>query len=191
MTARGFALFGTPIGSCAVAWSERGIVGLHLPEASEADTRRRIARDFPDARDTPPPSRVRRAMDGIVALLHGEAADLSAVTLDMDRLPPFHRRVYEVARAISPGRTLSYGEVARRAGAPGAARAVGQALGRNPFAIIVPCHRVLAAGGRIGGFSANGGTTTKIRLLSLEGARAAGVPRSSNSRAHHGAVRDV
>jgi methylated-DNA-[protein]-cysteine S-methyltransferase len=191
MTARGFTLFETPIGTCAVAWNARGIVGVQLPEASEADTRRRIARDFPDARDIPPPPGVRRAIDGIVALLQGEPADLSTVSLDMDRLPPFHRLVYDVARAISPGQTLSYGEVARRAGTPGAARAVGRALGRNPFAIIVPCHRVLAAGGRIGGFSANGGTTTKMRLLSLEGARVAGIPALLDPRAHHGAVRDV
>ena len=117
---------------------------------------------------------MQRALDGIVALLRGEASDLSAVALDMERVPPFHRRVYEAARTIPPGATLSYGEIAARLGAPGSARAVGQALGRNPFAIVVPCHRVLAAGGKVGGFSANGGVTTKLRLLSIEGARANG-----------------
>jgi methylated-DNA-[protein]-cysteine S-methyltransferase len=116
-----------------------------------------------------PPLDVQRALDGIVALLLGEASDLSAVALDLDRVPPFHRRVYEVARTIPPGATLSYGEIALRLGAPGSARAVGQALGRNPFAIVVPCHRVLAAGGKVGGFSANGGIATKLRLLSIEG----------------------
>jgi methylated-DNA-[protein]-cysteine S-methyltransferase len=111
---------------------------------------------------------VQRAADQIVTLLRGEASDLSSIALDMDRLPPFHRRVYEVARGIGPGTTLSYGDLAARLGRPGAARAVGQALGRNPFAIVVPCHRVLAAGGRIGGFSASGGVGTKLRLLSIE-----------------------
>src|SRR5207244_4465282 len=101
-----------------------------------------------------------------------EASDLSAVALDMERVSPFHRRVYQVARTIPPGATLSYGDIAAHLGARGLARAVGQALGRNPFAIVVPCHRVLAAGGKAGGFSANGGITTKLRLLSLEGAHA-------------------
>ena len=89
----------------------------------------------------------------------------------MDGVPEFHRRVYEAARAIPPGNTLSYGDIAKRVGAPGAARAVGQALGRNPFPIVVPCHRVLAAGGKIGGFSAQGGVATKRRMLAIEGAR--------------------
>jgi methylated-DNA-[protein]-cysteine S-methyltransferase len=129
---------------------------------------------FPDAREAPPPPDVQRALDGIVALLCGKVSDLSAVVLDMDRVPPFHRRVYAVARTIPPGTTLSYGEIAARLGAPGSARAVGQALGRNPFAIVVPCHRVLAAGGKLGGFSANGGITTKLRMLSIEGAQANG-----------------
>src|SRR5439155_16025712 len=96
------------------------------------------------------------------------------VALDMERLPAFHRRVYEIARTIPPGETLSYGELAARLGVPGAARAVGQTLGRNPVAIVVPCHRVLAAGGKVGGFSANGGITTKLRLLSIEAAHSNG-----------------
>src|SRR4029079_6784817 len=103
-----------------------------------------------------------------------EAAELSAIALDMAQVPPFHRRVYEVARTIPPGATLSYGEIATRLGVPGSARAVGQALGRNPFAIVVPCHRVLAAGGKMGGFSANGGIGTKLRMLSIESAKVNG-----------------
>ena len=117
---------------------------------------------------------MQRALDGIVGLLRGEASDLSTVALDMTRVPEFHRRVYEVARAIAPGTTLSYGDIAARLGAPGEARAVGHALGRNPFAIVVPCHRVVAAGGKVGGFSANGGVATKLRLLSIERAPADG-----------------
>jgi methylated-DNA-[protein]-cysteine S-methyltransferase len=112
---------------------------------------------------------MRRVIDRIAALLRGEVSDLSTIALDMDEVPTFHRRVYEAARAIPPGMTLSYGDVAARAGAPGAARAVGQALGRNPFPIVVPCHRVLAGGGKIGGFSAQGGIATKRRMLAIEG----------------------
>ncbi len=169
MTAYGFALFDTAIGRCGIAWGEHGVAGVQLPEAREPETRKRLLQRFPDAQEASPPIDVQRALDGIVALLHGEASDLSAVALDMDSVPPFHRRVYEVARTIPPGGTLSYGEIAVRLGAPGSARAVGQALGRNPFAIVVPCHRVLAAGGKVGGFSANGGIATKLRLLSIEG----------------------
>jgi len=174
MTDRGFALFDTAIGRCGIAWGERGVVGVQLPEASEPATRARLRRRFPGAREAPPPPAAAQALEGITALLRGQGGDLAAVVLDMDRVPAFHRRVYDVARTIPPGATLSYGDIASRLGAPGSARAVGQALGRNPFAIIVPCHRVLAAGGKSGGFSANGGVTTKLRLLAIEGAPAAG-----------------
>lgn len=170
MTAHGFALFDTPVGRCGIAWSGRGIAGFQLPESRESATRARMVRRFPDAREVTPPREVQAAIDGVRALLHGEATDLSAIVLDTEKVPLFYQRVYEVARTIPPGATLTYGEVAARLGEPSAARAVGQALGRNPFAIIVPCHRVLAAGGKVGGFSANGGTATKRRLLAIEGA---------------------
>ncbi|MGP0094333.1 MAG: methylated-DNA--[protein]-cysteine S-methyltransferase [Xanthobacteraceae bacterium] len=177
MQALGCTFFDTAVGRCGIAWSGRGIVGVQLPEATEHATRARLRHRFPSARETQPPTEVQRALDGIVALLRGEPCDLAAVALDMDGVPPFHRRVYAVARKIPPGETLSYGDIAARLGAPGAARAVGQALGRNPFAIIVPCHRVLAAGGKVGGFSANGGVTTKRRLLAIEDAHANGASR--------------
>ena len=176
MTAHGFALFDTGIGRCGIAWGAHGITGVQLPEASEARTRARLMRRYPQAQEAPPPADVRRAIDGIVSLLRGEASDLSAAALDMDGLPEFDRRVYEVARGIAPGATLSYGEIAARLGERGLARDVGQALGRNPFPIIVPCHRVLAAGGKAGGFSANGGVTTKLRLLTIERARTSDAP---------------
>jgi methylated-DNA-[protein]-cysteine S-methyltransferase len=172
MTAHGFALFDTAIGRCGIAWGGQGVAGVQLPEAREAATRARVVQRFPGAHEGTPPPEVQGAVDGIVALLRGEPSRLEDVALDMDAVPPFHRRVYEVARTIPPGATLSYGEVAARMGAAGAARAVGQALGRNPFAIVVPCHRVLAAGGKVGGFSANGGLRTKLRLLTIEGASA-------------------
>ncbi len=166
--ANGFTFFDTPIGRCAVAWGERGITAVQLPEARPAETRARLLRRVPDAREASPPPQVERALDAIRALMRGEASDVSSVALDMDAVPPFRRRVYEAARTIPPGETRSYGEIAARLGAPGSARAVGQALGRNPFPIIVPCHRVLAAGGRPGGFSASGGVATKLRMLALE-----------------------
>ncbi len=174
MTAHRFALFDTPIGQCAIAWGVQGVVRVQLPEGRELATRARVLEQFPEAREDAPPPDVKRSVDAIVALLRGDKADLSVVPLDMQRVPPFHRRVYEVARSIAPGETVSYGEIAARLGAPGSARAVGQALGRNPFAIVVPCHRVLAAGARVGGFSANGGIATKLRLLSLESAHTNG-----------------
>lgn len=172
MTACGLALFDTAIGRCGIVWGERGVVGVQIPEKDAHATRACLRRRAPEARETSPPPAVQRAVDAIVMLLRGEASDLSAVALDMEGISPFHRRVYEIARTIPPGATRSYGEVAAQLGAPGAARAVGQALGRNPFAIVVPCHRVVAASGRPGGFSANGGVTTKLRLLSIEAGRA-------------------
>jgi O-6-methylguanine DNA methyltransferase len=177
MMASGFALFDTTIGRCGIAWGERGVSGVQLPEASERETRARMLHRFPAAGEAVPPPEVQRAVNRIVALLRGEASDLSNVPLDMDGVPAFHRRVYEVARSIPPGVTLSYGDIAARLGAPGAARAVGQALGRNPFPIVVPCHRVLAAGGKIGGFSAQGGIATKRRMLAIEGAHINGAAR--------------
>jgi methylated-DNA-[protein]-cysteine S-methyltransferase len=173
-SALAFALFDTPIGRCGIAWGPRGVVGVQLPERGEPETRARLRQRFPDAREAPPPAEVQRALDGIAALLRGDPCDLTAVPLDMTAVPPFHQRVYAMARSIDRGTTLSYGEIATRLGAPGSARAVGQALGRNPFAVIVPCHRVLAAGGKVGGFSATGGITTKLRMLALERPRADG-----------------
>jgi methylated-DNA-[protein]-cysteine S-methyltransferase len=176
MSGIGCTLFDTAIGRLGLAWGERGVLGVQLPEASEGATRARLRRRFPGASEAEPPPAVARARDGIAALLRGEPVDLSSVVLDLTGVAAFERRVYEVARGIAPGRTLSYGEIAKRLGAPGEARAVGEALGRNPFPILVPCHRVLAAGGRLGGFSARGGVATKRRLLALEGAAPNGQP---------------
>src|SRR5437588_6306006 len=168
--AHGVLLFDTAIGRCGIAWAERGVVGIQLPERDEQRTQARLVARVPGTvRGSTPLPAVQRAVDGIVALLGGEAVDLSFVELDTDRVPVFDRRVYEAARVIPPGATRTYGEVARQAGARREARAVGQALGRNPFAIVVPCHRVVAADGRLGGFSAHGGVETKRTLLAIEG----------------------
>jgi O-6-methylguanine DNA methyltransferase len=164
-----FALFDTAIGCCGLAWDARGIIGVQLPEATVRKTHSRLRQRFPGAQEAQPVGEAQRAIDGIIALLRGEQSDLSAVALDMDAIPPFHRRVYNAARKIPRGTTLTYGDLAERIGASGAARATGQALARNPFAIIVPCHRVVSSGGRTGGFSASGGVTTKLRLLVIEG----------------------
>ncbi len=174
MAALGFALFDTTLGSCSIAWSARGIVGIGLPDANGARARARMRRSFPDALETAPPPEAQGAIDGIVALLRGQRADLSGIALDMERVPDFERRVYEAARAIPPGKTLTYGEIAARLGDPSLARDVGRALARNPFSIVVPCHRVLAAGGKIGGFSARGGVATKLRMLGIEGVQMEG-----------------
>jgi len=169
-------IFDTQIGPCGIAWGDRGVIAVQLPEGDKARTLARLLRRCPRAREAAPPAAVQDAIEGIISLLRGEARDLSAVALDMDGLPPFDRRVYDVARTIPPGATLSYGEVSARLGARDLAREVGQALGRNPIPIIVPCHRVLAAGGKAGGFSANGGITTKLRLLTIERARTSATP---------------
>ena len=169
-----FVLFDTAIGCCGIVWSERGVAGVQLPDHSERATRDRIRRRYPTAREALPTDEIQPAIDGIVGLLAGEPRDLSRIALDTDRLSDFQRRVYAVARAIPAGSTMAYGEIARRLGDPALARDVGHALGQNPYPIIVPCHRVLAAGGKAGGFSAPGGITTKLRLLSIEGAQPGG-----------------
>lgn len=170
MAETGFTLFGTAIGACAIAWGPRGVIGVQLPEGSEAATRARISEYFADATESSPPQGIQHAIDEIIALLKGSRDDLADIELDWDGVPEFHRRVYELTRAVPPGKTITYGDIANRLGQPGSAQAVGQALGRNPFPIVVPCHRVLAAGGKDGGFSGAGGVATKRRMLVIEGA---------------------
>lgn len=164
----GIAMFSTAIGECGIAWNANVIVGVQLPERTSSATRARLARRFADAREVVPPPPVQAAIDEIVALLRGEARDLADVPVDLEHVPEFNRRVYEIARTIRPGDTLTYGEVAARLGDPGLARDVGKALGENPIPIVVPCHRVLAAGGRTGGFSGGAGVPTKLRMLAIE-----------------------
>ena len=169
MTRNEFAVFETPIGDCGIAWGPRGVVGVGLPESSASALRARMRQRFPGVAESVPPAKIARAIESIRSLLRGEPADLTGVELDLSGVTDFNRAVYEVARTITPGRTLTYGEIAARVGVPNDARAVGQALGRNPFPIVVPCHRVVAANGRMHGFSAPGGVNTKLRLLEIEG----------------------
>jgi methylated-DNA-[protein]-cysteine S-methyltransferase len=170
MTGHCFAIFDTTIGRCGVVWGPRGINGVQLPMGSEPKTRARIRQVHGDIAEAPPPADVQDAIDGIVELLAGTPNDLGFVVLDLDGVPEFNRGVYDIARRIPPGKTLTYGDIARQLGGVEKSRDVGQALGRNPCPIVVPCHRVLAAGHRPGGFSANGGVVTKLKMLAIEGA---------------------
>lgn len=165
---RCFALFNTPIGTCAIAWSEPGILSLSLPEDDPEVTREFISSRVPGAGERAPTPEVEAVIADIGRLLAGEPVDLLGVRLDLTGVSDFHRRVYDEARRIPPGSTLTYGQIAQRLKAPGTARAIGQALGSNPFPIIVPCHRVLGANGAVGGFSAPGGVDTKLRILNIE-----------------------
>jgi methylated-DNA-[protein]-cysteine S-methyltransferase len=175
MSGCGYTIFDTAIGRCGIAWGDSGIVGVQLPETREIETRRRLFRLYPKAREQRPPPNVEMTIEGIAALLRGEAADLSGVTLDISGVHAFNARVYAFTRTIPRGETRTYGDVAASLRASGAVRSVAQAIARNPFMIIVPCHRVLDAGGYADTVSENGGCISKRRLLSLEGANS---PRS-------------
>jgi methylated-DNA-[protein]-cysteine S-methyltransferase len=170
MPGRGYTVFDTVIGRCGIAWGDLGVLGVQLPEAREIETRRRLFQLFPDARELRPPAEIQSAIDGIAALLRGKPADLSDVRLDMTGIPAFNGRVYAFTRTIPRGETRTYGEVAAGLKASGASHSVAQAISKNPFMIIVPCHRVLEAGGYADRISANGGSISKRRLLSIEGA---------------------
>lgn len=167
--AEGFALFDTAIGRCGIAWSGLGVVGIQLPEVTEDATRARMKRRFPEIEESALAGPARKAVDSAAALMAGADVELASVAIDFAGVPAFHRDVYEALRRTGRGTTLTYGELAALAGAPGAARAVGSALRCNPLAILVPCHRVVAAGGKPGGFSAGGGLATKARMLAIEG----------------------
>jgi methylated-DNA-[protein]-cysteine S-methyltransferase len=170
MAGCGYSIFDTGIGRCGIAWSDRGIIGVQLPEAREIETRKRLFQLYPEARELRAPVDVEVAIEGIAELLRGGSADLSDVTLDMTGIPAFNQRVYAFARTIPRGETRIYGEVAAHLRASGAVYSVAQAIARNPFMIIVPCHRVLEAGHYADKISPNGGAISKRRLLSIEGA---------------------
>ena len=170
MSDQHFALFDTRIGLCGIEWGPRGINGVQLPMGSEEKTRTRIRQRRGDISEEAPTAEVKQAIGRIVKLLEGEVDDLADIPLDLDGVPEFNRGVYAIARTIPPGKTMTYGDIAKRLGGVELSRDVGQALGRNPCPIVVPCHRVLAAGNKPGGFSANGGVVTKLKMLEIEGA---------------------
>ena len=167
--ARGYELFDTAFGWSGIAWNHAGIVRLRLPEADAAVLEAKLRR-LCGTRMTPPPP-VAAAIVLLQRYLEGEPVGFDAVAVDLEAAPPVHRRVYEITRRIGFGATATYGEIATAAGPPVIARVVGTAMAKNPVPLIVPCHRVLAAGGKPGGFSAPGGVATKARLLALEGVR--------------------
>jgi methylated-DNA-[protein]-cysteine S-methyltransferase len=173
MDEAGFALFDTAIGRCAIAWRAAGITGVQLPEPSDAAAARRLRRRFPGLAPAAPPPAIEAAIARIAAFLAGAGDDFASLALDESGVGDFDRAVYRAAQAIPAGATSTYGAIAAGLGDPALARAVGQALGRNPWPIVVPCHRVTGADGRMGGFSAPGGRATKLKLLEIEGALAA------------------
>jgi methylated-DNA-[protein]-cysteine S-methyltransferase len=173
-------IFASAIGPCGVAWSDRGLVALQFPERDETATVKRLTARAASAGAAEPPDAVASVIAGVRRYLDGERIEFSSAAVDLADVEPFRRRIYETLRAIGYGRTTTYGELARTLGLDGweGARDIGEAMGRNPVPIVIPCHRVLAAGGKLGGFSAPGGVATKRTLLTLEGvAIGGGAPR--------------
>jgi len=171
-----FAVFETAIGWAGIAWGDKGLIGAYLPEPDPQTVRMAFSRKFPGSVEAVPSPAIASVIDQVAALMRGEKVDLSDAPIDLGRVPEFNAKVYEITRRIPPGETLTYGQIAIQLGDRLLAQQVGAALGRNPWPIIVPCHRVTAANGKLGGFSARGGTDTKLKLLAIEGAAAAGPP---------------
>lgn len=171
MVGRAYAIFDTAIGRCGIVWSNSGVVAVQLPEAREIDTRRRIFQVHPEAREQRLCENAELAIEGIAALLQGSDPDFSEVSLDAGSVPAFNRRVYEFACTIPRGETRTYHAIAKALGASGAAHSVAQAIAKNPYMLIVPCHRVLEAGNYADRLSPYGGVISKRRLLALEGAQ--------------------
>jgi methylated-DNA-[protein]-cysteine S-methyltransferase len=168
-----FAIFDTDLGWAAVAWSGDQLIGVRIPESDRNRVATALERRWPGSEEAEPPPSIAGVIVDIRALLAGGRPDFASAPIDLARAPEFNARVYAVAQNIPPGETLTYGEVAERLGDKLLARDVGKALGENPWPIVVPCHRVTAADGKLGGFSAPGGAATKLKLLALEGAKAA------------------
>jgi len=169
-----FALFETPLGTCGIAWGERGVQRLLLPGDTDESIRARLGES--NGGELQPPRQIEGVIEDIRALMRGEDRDTASAPIDLSEASRFEREVYRVARTIPPGKTMTYGEVAARLGSPRLSRAVGRALGRNPVPVLVPCHRVVGAQGKPGGFSAPGGVDAKLRLLAIERAAVPGAP---------------
>jgi len=167
----GYTIIDTAIGPVGLAWSAEGVCRVALPERDRTRMEARFAARLEGALPSEPPARVAAAIELIKRYAEGETVDFTSVPVDLDGADLFRHAIYRAARALAFGETTTYGGLADAAGHPGKARETGEALGRNPIPIIVPCHRILAAGGKIGGFSAPGGSSTKEKLLALEGVR--------------------
>jgi len=174
-TATHHHVFDTAIGPCGVAWNDRGLSAVQLPEKDRATTERRLVAKAASAGATEPPPAIAAVVADIQRCLAGEAVDFAAVAVDLSGLDPFRQKLYETMRSLPWGETTTYGDLAKKLGATGweGARDVGEAMGRNPVPVVIPCQRVLAAGGKLGGFSAHGGAKTKAKLLALEGVQLA------------------
>lgn len=168
-----FHLFDTAVGRCALLWRGERLTGVLLPSSSDEAMLRAIRKRAPDAVKAPAEPFVQRAIEKIVRLCEGDAVLFDDVPLDRGAIEPFANRVYDILLRVPPGETTTYGAIAEELGDKSLSRAVGAALGQNPFPIVIPCHRVTASGGKVGGFSAPGGADTKRRLLEIEGAFAA------------------
>ena len=172
-----YCLFETQLGTCGIAWRTPAdsdappiVTAVQLPGATPQATESRIARKAGSSQRSAPPAEIAAIIEKIRKHLEGELQDFRGIALDLEDVGPFFRQVYEATREIPAGQTRTYGEIAKAVGHPLAAQEVGQAMAKNPVPIIVPCHRVSAAGGKLGGFSAPGGPATKAKLLALEGA---------------------
>jgi methylated-DNA-[protein]-cysteine S-methyltransferase len=169
-TAHHYLIFETAGGFCGIAWNNVGITRFQLPTRSAEAAERTLLRRVPDAERGAPTPEVIEAVAAVKRYFEGEETDFSGFKLDLGEQDPFFKRIYAAARRVGWGHTTTYGSLAKELGAgPEAARDVGQAMAKNPVALIIPCHRVLAAGGKVGGFSASGGSAAKIRMLELEG----------------------
>ena len=166
-------LFDTAIGECGIAWNPRGLVGVQLPEKDRGQTELRLAVKCRSTNAADVPPWVQGLVTDIQRYLAGQPVDFSAVTVDLGGIDDFRQKLYAALRGVGAGRTVTYGELAKELGLIGweGARDVGEAMGKNPVPVVIPCHRVLAAGNKPGGFSAYGGVTTKQKLLALEGVR--------------------
>lgn len=166
-----YCLFDTDLGACGVAWSDQGLTRFQLPEVDRSATEKRLETVATSCGSEVPPQSIEQVIADVQRYMAGDRVDFTSIALDLAGVAPFYCQVYAAAQRVGWGETVTYGELARQAGAPGAARGVGQALSRNPIAVIIPCHRILASGNKVGGFSAFGGTVSKERLLGLEGVR--------------------
>lgn len=181
----GHAIFSTALGFMGIAWNERGLTRLCLPQSSAESLERRLMRleDVPGKRfeEGTAPGWVGELIEAIKAYAAGETIDFSDVPVDLDGVDDFRLAIYDAARKLSFGETTTYGELAKRAGHSGLARETGAALGANPVPLVIPCHRITAVGGKIGGFSAPGGSATKEKMLAMEGVRVGPPPSAQTS----------
>ena len=177
-----YLIFETAAGFCGIAWNNAGITRFQLPTRSAKATERILLRRLPNAKPGVPAPDTAEAVTAAKRYFKGEETDFSDVRLDLGEQDPFFERIYAAARQVGWGHTTTYGALAKELGAgPETARDVGQAMANNPVALIIPCHRVLAAGGKVGGFSAPGGAAAKKRMLALEGIRLGPAPSAQQS----------